>query len=912
MISGAFMSLIIVDGGVNSNGSSECYMDNEGFVHMKFVLFVAICFIITTTQCLADNKMDTESLAYLTPLAKQGDAKSQYLLGKMHYMGELVAPDMVKAIHWNTESALQGHAEAQYLLGKIYSHSGPYGTPDYEQAIYWHKKAAQQGHAAAQFRLGTLYSGDKDGVKPDYSQSEMWMQKSADQGFEAAIKALPSLTRHREAIESSNELLARVKKITGSRNHNNFENKPEVSKAELKDVKSSLAKLCDAETKQNSIIPCYSDEVLKDYLATVLFENSKLIIYPKGPITYRISDPEKLLTPSQHKIIGRVLEELTQASGKRFVKKSSHKKANLVLYFTDEMKAFSKSYSFHSMIARDLYSRIGKKLSTTDREKMENRYAETTMFSFSIPDKEHNEFIADGYVVTDLSNISEYSLKKELLKQIGMVLIRGRHFYKKKESPVPTIFSSVSGKYNVDDLSTVDRAFLQVIYSGEIAAGTNGFTARNRIKDLMLKLMPDVEPVVNVSNRPSNYNFPLKQKLQNDDGELQAVLYDFMLAKYVPEKLDQKMLEAMFSSRWVYEAQQIEPFGGHFFKKGSATPTYTDVKNLTDPFRKWLTAGAKKLSDNYTLEIPLFYANKTVTSGSICFKLGQPVNAPVRGSQLNQAQKISMCKNSNARAVNLFNQCEEAYLDIEKAKGMLAREKKNGCKPVGRPPHSASTEGPCNFPKDMKSANIKQEIKKCMADNCDSITATIEGMQSYQSCVKLLSDDMTVQLQTLMKPAGKGSAQAGNVDTCTPQKNNITTYRKRINRYQCDLHSVRPEAVDCGALADNETQSMRVIRLDIANNKKCDNTWVFNRATKRSAILLNKGRPNPSSTLDLSFVIDDLNIPYTAPFRVSNKIPNAKSTVHLNVLGINEKNSNPQKISLNSKVISVSFKAFGN
>ncbi|MCP4001674.1 MAG: hypothetical protein GY727_12255, partial [Gammaproteobacteria bacterium] len=200
----------------------------------------------------------------------------------------------------------------------------------------------------------------------------------------------------------------------------------------------------------------------------------------------------------------------------------------------------------------------------------------------------------------------------------------------------------------------------------------------------------------------------------------------------------------------------------------------------------------------------------------------------------------------NARAANLFNQCEEAYLDIEKAKVMLTREEKNDCMPVGRTSRGVTTDGPCNFPRDMESAIISQEVKKCMADNCGATPTTVEGIQRYQSCVKRLSDGMKLQLQTVLKPAGKGSVQADNMDTCTPHKDNIKTYQKRINRYRCDLHGTRPEAVDCEELADNEPANMRIIRLDIENNKRCDNTWVFNRATKRSAILLSKGRPSRS------------------------------------------------------------------
>ncbi len=55
-------------------------------------------------------------------------------------------------------------------------------------------------------------------------------------------------------------------------------------------------------------------------------------------------------------------------------------------------------------------------------------------------------------------------------------------------------------------------------------------------------------------------------------------------------------------------------------------------------------------------------------------------------------------------------------------------------------------------------------------------------------------------------------------------------------------------------------------------------------------------------------MIDGLNIPYESSFTVIDKIPNARATVHLNVLGVNEKNRNPQTISLNSKITDVNMK----
>src|SRR5215510_11489548 len=52
--------------------------------------------------------------------------------------------------------AQQGDARAQFLLGALYAQG--HGVPqDYGAAAQWFRRAAEQGHAAAQFNLGVWY-----------------------------------------------------------------------------------------------------------------------------------------------------------------------------------------------------------------------------------------------------------------------------------------------------------------------------------------------------------------------------------------------------------------------------------------------------------------------------------------------------------------------------------------------------------------------------------------------------------------------------------------------------------------------------------------------------------------------------------------------------------------------------------
>ena len=83
--------------------------------------------------------------------------------------------------------AEQGHAEAQAMLGIMYFEG--WGVPkDDAEAVKWYRKAAEQGHARAQTNLGYMYK-EGQGVAQDYAQAHMWWSLSARQGDRDAARA---------------------------------------------------------------------------------------------------------------------------------------------------------------------------------------------------------------------------------------------------------------------------------------------------------------------------------------------------------------------------------------------------------------------------------------------------------------------------------------------------------------------------------------------------------------------------------------------------------------------------------------------------------------------------------------------------------------------------------------------------
>src|ERR1019366_2986204 len=108
--------------------------------------------------------------------AEQGDADSQYALGRLYEMGGLLPSfrkidrDLNKATVWYERAAGQGRREAQVWIGRTYFDQGdkewanaPGRNPPKSAQEYWSKaykwflKAANQGDANAESYLGTIY-----------------------------------------------------------------------------------------------------------------------------------------------------------------------------------------------------------------------------------------------------------------------------------------------------------------------------------------------------------------------------------------------------------------------------------------------------------------------------------------------------------------------------------------------------------------------------------------------------------------------------------------------------------------------------------------------------------------------------------------------------------------------------------
>jgi uncharacterized protein len=117
------------------------------------------------------------ALRLARPLADQGDARAQSLLGLIYYHGQGVQKDFAAAATWFRKAADQDDATAQSHLGLMFF-QGQGVLQDRTQAVEWFRRAANQGDAQAQYNLGLSYL-EGGGEPVDNVRAHMWFNLAA-------------------------------------------------------------------------------------------------------------------------------------------------------------------------------------------------------------------------------------------------------------------------------------------------------------------------------------------------------------------------------------------------------------------------------------------------------------------------------------------------------------------------------------------------------------------------------------------------------------------------------------------------------------------------------------------------------------------------------------------------------------
>ena len=85
----------------------------------------------------------------MKPLAEQGDAAAQLLLGVMYSQGQGVSQDETEAASWWRKAAKQGDALAQFNLGVMYD-LGRGVSQDSAEAVRWYRDGGYESTRPAQ------------------------------------------------------------------------------------------------------------------------------------------------------------------------------------------------------------------------------------------------------------------------------------------------------------------------------------------------------------------------------------------------------------------------------------------------------------------------------------------------------------------------------------------------------------------------------------------------------------------------------------------------------------------------------------------------------------------------------------------------------------------------------------------
>jgi hypothetical protein len=117
------------------------------------------------------------ALRLARPLADQGNARAQSILGLLYYHGQGVQQDFAAAATWFGKAADQDDATAQAHLGVMFFEGQ--GVPqDKAQAMSWIRRAADLGDPESQYNLGLSYENGEEG-KPDNVRAHMWFNLAA-------------------------------------------------------------------------------------------------------------------------------------------------------------------------------------------------------------------------------------------------------------------------------------------------------------------------------------------------------------------------------------------------------------------------------------------------------------------------------------------------------------------------------------------------------------------------------------------------------------------------------------------------------------------------------------------------------------------------------------------------------------
>jgi len=137
--------------------------------------------------------------------AKQGDKKAKKILANNKPEKSKIKKQTAKQfVREKLRLARNGNTKAQYALGKAYL-EGKNTKVDIKKSYYWLKKAANKNHTKAQYELGSMYFEGNSAAKKDTSKAKVWFGKAADKNHIKAKEKLKTLNVIAKKIEKEDQ-----------------------------------------------------------------------------------------------------------------------------------------------------------------------------------------------------------------------------------------------------------------------------------------------------------------------------------------------------------------------------------------------------------------------------------------------------------------------------------------------------------------------------------------------------------------------------------------------------------------------------------------------------------------------------------------------------------------------------------
>jgi len=142
------------------------------------------------------------------PLAEEGNAGAQTLLGNLYRNGDGVQQDYEKAISWYMKAYRQGEIVADYWLKQLHIEGyGMFCKPEKFNEITL--PLAREGYAPAQVSVCNAYIYGKCKLPKDFVKARGWCERAIEQGYSEAQHTLDVTIPEQEKI--TNKQLEQVK-----------------------------------------------------------------------------------------------------------------------------------------------------------------------------------------------------------------------------------------------------------------------------------------------------------------------------------------------------------------------------------------------------------------------------------------------------------------------------------------------------------------------------------------------------------------------------------------------------------------------------------------------------------------------------------------------------------------------------